>query len=157
MTARRAGCAPIFLPKVHAAAKLATQVRIPSPAPQAPHFTGRGVRGTPRAQEEDPLPRRLTRPPRPLPLHGTFSTEDWALASPRRRNGPPLRWPTGRQVGWICAAAQGIEVKDRRQVPAEPGGQVQAETGKTLCGKALRVRPSVRTHADERTVPRKLD
>ena len=24
-----------------------------------------------------------------------------------------------RQVGWICAAAQGIEVKDRGQVPAE--------------------------------------
>jgi hypothetical protein len=43
-----------------------------------------------------------------------------------------------RQVGWICAAAQGIEVKDRGQVPAEPGGQVQAATGKTLCGKALR-------------------
>jgi hypothetical protein len=40
-----------------------------------------------------------------------------------------------RQVGWICAAAQGIEVKDRGQVPAEPGGQVQAATGKKLCGE----------------------
>ena len=55
-----------------------------------------------------------------------------------------------RQVGWICAAAQGIEVKDRGQVPAELGGQVQAATGKTLCGKALRVRPSVRPHAEMR-------
>ncbi len=71
---------PIFLPKVHAAAKLTTQVRIPPPAPQASHFTGRGVRGTPRAQEGDPLPRRLTRPRRPLPLYGTLSAEDWALA-----------------------------------------------------------------------------
>ena len=70
----------IFLPKVHAATRLATQVRIPPPAPQVSHFTGRGVRGTPRAQEGDPLPRRLTRPRRPLPLHGTFSTEDGALA-----------------------------------------------------------------------------
>src|SRR5271165_6093806 len=55
--------------------------------------------------------------------------------SPRRRNGTPPRWPTVRQVGWICAAAQGIEVKDRGQVPAELGGQVQAATGKTLCGE----------------------
>ena len=70
---------PIFLPKVHAATKLATQVRIPPPAPQASHFTDRGVRGTPRAQEGNPLPRRLTRPRRPLPLYGIFSTEDWAL------------------------------------------------------------------------------
>ena len=74
MTARRAGCAPIFLPKVHAAAKLATQVRIPPPAPQASHFTGRGVRGTPRAQEGDPPPRRLTRPRRPFPAAGLFFT-----------------------------------------------------------------------------------
>jgi hypothetical protein len=80
MIARRAGCAPLFYPKVHAATKLATQVRIPPPAPQASRFTGRGVRGTPRAQEGDPLPRRLTRPRRPLPLYGTSSTEDWALA-----------------------------------------------------------------------------
>jgi hypothetical protein len=68
--------------------------------------------------------------------------------SPRRRNGTPPRWPTARQVGWICAAAQGIEVKDRGQAPAEPGGQVQTATGKTLCGKALWVRPSVRPHAE---------
>ncbi len=34
--------------------------------------------------------------------------------SPRRRNGTPLRWPTVRQVGWICTAAQGIEVKRPR-------------------------------------------
>jgi len=54
------------------------------------------------------------------------------------------------QASWIRAAAQGIEVKDRGQVPAELGGQVQAATGKTLCGKAPRVRPSVHPHADER-------
>ena len=34
--------------------------------------------------------------------------------SPGSRNDTPLSWPTVRQVGWICAAAQGIEVKDRR-------------------------------------------
>ena len=71
---------PIFLPKVHATTKLTTQVQIPSPAPQASHFTDCGVPRTPGAQEGDPLPRRLTRPRRPLPLYGTFSTEDWALA-----------------------------------------------------------------------------
>jgi len=54
---------------MHAATKLTMQVRIPPPAPQASHFTGRGVRGTPRVQEGDPLP-----------PYGTFSTEDWALA-----------------------------------------------------------------------------
>ena len=34
---------PIFLPKVHTATKLATQVRIPPPAPQASHFTDCGA------------------------------------------------------------------------------------------------------------------
>jgi hypothetical protein len=70
---------PIFLPKVHAATKLATQVRIPPPAPQASLFTDCGVPRTPGAQEGHPPPRRLTRPRRPLPLYGTFSTEDRAL------------------------------------------------------------------------------
>lgn len=36
MTMRRAGRTPICLPKVRAAAKLTTQVRILPPAPQAP-------------------------------------------------------------------------------------------------------------------------
>jgi hypothetical protein len=39
-----------------------------------------------------------------------------------------------RQAGWIRAPAHGIEVKDRGQVPAELGGQVQAVTGKMLYG-----------------------
>lgn len=60
---------PIVLPKVHAATKLTTQVRIPPSAPQASHCADCGIPRTPRAQEGHPLP-----------LHGTFSTEDWALA-----------------------------------------------------------------------------
>ena len=59
-----------------------------------------------------------------------------------------------RQVGWICAAAQGIKVKDRRQVPAELGGQVQAATGKDavwgrLSGFGLQY---ALMHADERAL-----
>ena len=92
MTTRSAGCTPIFLPKMHAATKLAMQVRIPPPAPQASHFTGRGVRGTPRPQEGDPPPRRLTRPRRPLPLYGTFSTEDRALAATPKRGRRSRNW-----------------------------------------------------------------
>jgi hypothetical protein len=80
MTVTMGQVRPTLLPKVHAAAKLATQVRIPPPAPQASHFTDCGAPRTPGAQEGHPLPRRLTRPRRPLPLYGTFSTEDRALA-----------------------------------------------------------------------------
>jgi hypothetical protein len=40
-----------------------------------------------------------------------------------------------RQAGRIRAAAQGTEVKDHGQVPAEPGGQVQPATRKTLRGE----------------------
>ena len=142
---------PTFLPKVHAATKLARQVRIPPPAPQASHFTGRGVRGTPRAQEGHPLPRRLTRPRRPLPLYGTFSTEDWALAVAKEAERHAAEVADGAAGGLdLCGCAGHRGQKTAGQVPAELGGQVQAATGKTLCGKALRVRPSVRPHAEMR-------
>jgi len=47
-----------------------------------------------------------------------------------------------RQVGWICAAAQGIEVKDRGQVPAELGwssssGDLKDAVGGRLSGFGL--------------------
>lgn len=100
---------PIFLPKVHAATKLATQVRILPPAPQASVFTDYGVPRTPGAQEGHPPPRRLTRPRRPLPLYGTFSTEDWALVVAKEAERHAAEVATVRQVGWICAAAQGIQ------------------------------------------------
>jgi hypothetical protein len=35
-----------------------------------------------------------------------------------------------RQAGWICAAAQGIEVKDRGRLPAELAVKFKAATGK---------------------------
>ena len=64
-------------------------------------------------------PRRLTRP-------RTAATACWHVQhgrpgarSPRRRKGTPPRWPTVRQAGWICTAAQGIEAKGRGRMPAE--------------------------------------
>src|SRR5271165_162458 len=116
MTARRARCGPTFLPKVHAATKLARQVRIPPPAPQASHFTGRGVRGTPRPQEGHPLPRRLTRPRRPLPLYGTFSTEDWALAVAKEAERHAAEVADGAAGGLDlcgCAGHRGQRPPDR--------------------------------------------
>ena len=107
---------PVFLPKVHAAAKLATQVRIPPSAPQASHFTDGGVRGTPRAQEGDPLPRRPTRPRRPLPLYGTFSTEDRALAvakEPERHAAEVADGAAGGLDLCGCAGCRGQRPPDR--------------------------------------------
>ena len=100
MSVRRAGCTPVLLPKAHTATKLTMQVRIPPPAPQASHFTGRGVRGRERKKGE-PLPRRLTRPRRPIPLYGTFSTEDWALAAAREaeRHAAEVARRCGRWAG----------------------------------------------------------
>ena len=86
MTVRRAGRAPFFYPGRSAATKLNMQVRIPPPAPQPPHLTGRRARGTPRAHEGDPLPRRLPRPRSPLPLHDTVSTEAGRSRLPRRQD-----------------------------------------------------------------------
>ena len=107
---------PTFLPKVHAATKLATQVRIPPPAPQAPHCTDRGAPRTPRAQEGHPLPRRLTRPRRPLPLYGTFSTEDWALAVAKEAERHAAEVADGAAGGLDlcgCAGHRGQRPPDR--------------------------------------------
>ena len=116
------------------------QVRIPPPAPQASHFTGRGVRGTRRAHEGDPLPRRRTGSRRPLPPYGTFSTEDRALAvaqggeTAHRQGGP-----TVRQAGWICATAPGIEVKRPRTGARRTGWSSSCRGRKDAVWKAPRV------------------
>ena len=107
---------PIFLPKVHTATKLATQVRIPPPAPQASHFTDCGAPRTPGAQEGHPLPRRLTRPRRPLPLYGTFSTGDWALAVAKEAERHAAEVADGAAGGLDlcgCAGHRGQRPPDR--------------------------------------------
>ena len=147
MTARRVGCTPILLPKVHTATKLTMQVRIQPPAPQASHFTGRGVRNGASARR-DPLPRRRTRPQRPLLLYGTFSMEDRALAVAKEAERHAAK--VGRRCGSRAGSVRlrgASRSKDRGQVPAEPGGQVRAAAGKTLCGRLPGFRPSVRPHA----------
>ena len=107
---------PTFLPKVHAATELATQVRIPPPAPQASHLTDCGAPRTPGAQEGHPLPRRLTRPRRPLPLYGTFSTEDWALAVAKEAERHTAEVADGAAGGLDlcgCAGRRGQRPPDR--------------------------------------------
>jgi hypothetical protein len=116
MTARRTPGAPIVLPKVHAATKLTTQVRIPPSAPQASHCADSGVPRTPGAEEGHPLPRRLTRPRRPLPLYGTFSTEDWALAVAKEAERHAAEVADGA-AGWLdlcgCAGHRGQRPPDK--------------------------------------------
>ena len=57
-----------------------------------------------------------------------------------------------RQVGWICAAAQGIEVKDRRRCPLNWLVKFKRRPERRCVGKALRIRPSVRPHAEMRSL-----
>lgn len=148
---------PIFLPKVHAATKLTMQVRIPPPAPQASHFTGRGVRGTPRAQEGDPLPRRLTRPRRPLPLYGTFSTEDWALAVAKEaeRHAAEGGRRCGRWAGSV-RLRRASRSKTANRCPLNWVVKLKRRPERHCVGKALRVRPSVRPHAESSAPSRRM-
>jgi hypothetical protein len=108
MSVRRAGCTPVLLPKAHTATKLTMQVRIPPSAPQASHFTGRGVRGTPRAHEGDPLPRHRTGLRRPLPLYGTFSMEDRVLAVAKEAKRHTAKVADGAATGkTLCGRLPG--------------------------------------------------
>jgi hypothetical protein len=65
----------------------------------------------------------------------------------RNRNDAPPSWPSARQAGRIWAAGNGIEVKDRRRLPAELLVKFKAAAGKQPRGKAPQARPSVRPHA----------
>ena len=66
----------------------------------------------------------------------------------RNRNGAAPRWPSARQAGRIWAAGNGIEVKDRRRLPAELLVKFKAAAGKQPRGKVPQAPPSVRPHAD---------